>query len=1180
MTRNSNLILPPAVSGALTQYRRRWRLFHLSSGLLGSLAMVIGGVVLAIVADRLLQLSDPVRLACLIVLAAGLLALLAARAVWPIVRRFSDRHAAIGLGQSFPKVREDLVTAVELTGRDADPGVSPSLIARALNQISTRAKTINPRSAVPIRPVLLAFGAFVALVGLLLTSHTVQPEAFDNALNRLLHPTQHVPYYCYTKLTVTSADRPVAIGDSATVTAEVAGEVPARASLEIRTKAAVSTNSLPIEAGKLRWVSGPLFEDLEYRLTAGDAASDWRRVRVVPPPALASKSVFIRYPAYTDGQTETISPVPMSLPIVEGSSVEVQLLPVSRGSDPGFACRAELIRVKPATRPDSPAAVAPAAGSQPDRIALLPGSDGLLRSPMLQLAADAKYAIRLADGFGLVSRASEELDFRIAPDEKPHVAINSPARDLLLLHGEAVVVEASARDNFGLRDLGLQTRRGKLGDQNSPPTFEAGWNSNSKPLSLAAGGPRLKDLAGKVELNVDALGLVPGEVLEYKASAADFAGPAAERTSESSTYRIVVLSDEQHLAMTLTAMRDVKLALLKLAAREKAESANAARLAGKAKADSVTDEAHLAQERQNDIGRDTEKLAKEIESVAAEISRNPSASPEMMASLEQLSRAVRNVADEPISKASDKMGEAADSKQEGEKKKAEQSSAMAGAKEHTDEAVRRLEGLAKAAEQAAGAGQMSSLAAQAAKLAAWQRNLKEATKSVAAKTVGKSLSDLTPEERKAIEDLAKAEKVIQEGIDKLAKDAAEAANKLANTDPAAAAQAGEAAGKIESAKMADRAGDISKSLGQNVLLTKLPDQDALAKELADLAKSMTRPANEDAGEAIVKQIEQFIKRQTDINKTAAGLPDKGAADKLSTLGDKQTDLARDVSEQASAIELLAQELDGFDSKTAAKLNEAAREMTPGASDFYDARRAEGLVHGEKALALLLESRESAEQEKSQNSQAGKNAGSMAALLLLQRIIGGQQKVNQGTVDADKDRAREDAFRARVADLARDQAAVRVDADKLAEMLAENPDLADYITRASDKMDLSRLALDLGRTDKDVRIVQRQILVMLEALLKAGKSGGGGSKLQMARIAAMMQMMALMQQPGAKPGGYAGGSNANLMPAALGPVGSEAWRKSHSKFDEPIGAGYDADFPAEYKDQLNAYFDRLRKEPPK
>jgi hypothetical protein len=559
---------------------------------------------------------------------------------------------------------------------------------------------------------------------------------------------------------------------------------------------------------------------------------------------------------------------------------------------------------------------------------------------MLNLTADAKYIIRLADGFGLASRSNEELDFRIIPDEKPHVTISSPARDLLLLHGESVSIEASARDNFGLRELNLLARRGRLGDQASPATFESAWKSpTTQPL--ATGGPKVKELAGKTMLNVDELGLVPGDVLEYKAASADFAGQPAARASESSVYRIVVLSDEQHLATTLNALRDVKLALLKLAAREKAESANAARLAGKAKADSITDEARLAQERQNEVGRDTEKLAREIESIVAEVSRNPSASPEMMSSLEQLARAVRAVADEPISKASDKMGEAADDKQ-----KAEQSSRMSEAKEHTDEATRRLEGLAKVAEQTAGAGQMASLAAQAARLAAWQRNLKEATKPVAARTLGKSPADLTPEERKAVEELARSEKVIQEGIDKLAKGAADAANKLANSDPSAAAQAGEAAGKIESGRMSDRAGEISKSMSENVLLNKLPDQELLAKDLADLAKSMTRPANEDAGEAIVKQIEQFIKRQTDINKTATILPDKAAPDKLASLGDKQAELARDVSEQAAAIELLAQELEGFDSKTAAKLTAATRQMNPAASAFYDARRADGLAHGE------------------------------------------------------------------------------------------------------------------------------------------------------------------------------------------------------------------------------------------
>ncbi|MDD4889236.1 MAG: hypothetical protein PHU85_04845 [Phycisphaerae bacterium] len=1162
MSRTNQIPLPSVVGQTLGRYRRRWRVLHASGGLFATLAAIVAGVALAVAADRWLRLPAGLRLGVLVALAGMFVGLLAVRVFWPMLRRLTNRDAAVQLGSRFPDVKEDLVTAVELTSHEADKGISRSLIVRALDQISSRTTTVNPRRAVPVRSLLLAMGVFLGLSGLFQSSYLLRPEAVRNALVRLLMPNRNVPYYSYTKLEVTSGDRVIAAGDTVELAAAVAGRVPPQATLELVSHDGRIENQLPIEAGgKTHWTSGSLFKDLRYRFTAGDAISPWGKVRVVPAPSLASKQVLVKYPDYTGGQDERFDPVPGVLAVVEGSTIQILVTPVRRGGEPEFVCRGQLV-----------------AGAQ--TLPLTPGPGGSLRSAAIVPAGSKtiEYVVRLTDGFGLTSRTPDSVVIKLVADQPPTVTIAKPARDLLVLPGESVTVEAAARDDFGLRELSLATRQGRIAEDGKGVTYEDRWHSQL----LKAGDPKTRELAGGTVLNIGQFGLRAGDILVYKAASSDYAGKPELRTRESATYRIVVMSESAHLAIVLSNLKNVQIDLLRLAARQRIEAAAAGKLAGKADREPVNIDARDAQERQKDLIRQADKIARDIESAATEMTRNPSASPKILAEMEKLGRSVRAVGEEPMTDAANKEGEAADNKKPDATKKPEQAAALTAAKEHGEEAARRLEALAKAVEKTAAQGQMERLAAAAELLAAQQRNLKESTTPVGKMTLGTGKEQLPTTQRDALEKLAQRERDIKNDIDDLARELAKAAAKLADSSPSDAGKADKAAQDMESGKMSPQADEIAKNMNNNQLGTSLDDQQDLARKLADLAKRLRSEDNKDekqeAGEQIIKEIDKFIARQRDINagtESAIARGGKPDAKVANDLGGRQSDLGRDVSEQSAAIRMLVAELENFTSQTALKLDAAAREMRPGAIRLYDSEFPEGLDHGKKALALLLDARKDAEREKPKMNEAGKSGASMAAMLLLQRIVNAQKAVNQGTIEADKLRAQEETFKRLADDLVRKQTGVKVDADRLADMLAQIPELRKYIQTAGEKMDVSRLALTEGDTGDQTRIVQRQIIAMLEALMQQQPPGGGGA-LQQARIKAMMQMM----QRGSGSGGYAGGSNANLLPSSLGQVGNEAWRRSRQRFDETIGASYDTEFPAEYKDLLNAYFDKLRKEPPK
>jgi hypothetical protein len=51
-----------------------------------------------------------------------------------------------------------------------------------------------------------------------------------------------------------------------------------------------------------------------------------------------------------------------------------------------------------------------------------------------------------------------------------------------------------------------------------------------------------------------------------------------------------------------------------------------------------------------------------------------------------------------------------------------------------------------------------------------------------------------------------------------------------------------------------------------------------------------------------------------------------------------------------------------------------------------------------------------------------------------------------------------------------------------------------------------------------------------------------------------------------------------MPATTDEAENEDWRRARSRFDEQLGAAFEARVPARFRGLLDAYFDRLRKEP--
>jgi hypothetical protein len=1170
MTRSNATLLPGTLRRVLDRYRRRWRGVNFQRGLFLTLALVVGAVGLAVAADRLLRLEPTARAVALGTIAVLFLGSLVWWVIRPIIRRITDRDAAVRVGRHFPDMQEDLVSAVELSN-DAQSGsdtMSHGLVVSVLDRIAGRAQSkVDPRRAVSLKPMFLAGLAMVVMAGILAGAYIVRPESVYNALMRLFQPTQSIPYYSYTKIDgISPGDQVIRRGDTAELIIALSGKVPESVRLEAKAGNTPVRATLACENAKAEWKSGALFEDFTYRIVAGDALSDWYHIRVVPPPSLHGKSAIVTDPAYAGGDVNTRTDLQGSLDLIEGQTVVLLGEPLDRGADAKFACQGIL-----------------ACGA--DQFPLKIDEKGCLRSPLLEPKKSGEYVAMLTDGFGLQSRTPDSTFIKVREDAKPQVVISEPARDLLLLPGEEAVVSIEAHDEFGMRGLVLAQRRvvGQDPKAEAPKDPEAGpWNRKT----LKEGGVHSRELKDKVRLDITALGLVPGDTLEYQAESADFAGDEVHRRSTSPVWRVAILSENQHMEMIENRLRELQTELKQRAAEQRTEAAKLEALQTKAAKESITGEAQEAKDRESTVKNATEDTARKFAALLPDLARNQSAPIETMAELGRLTDAVKAVAAKPMTQAEKNLGEAA------QNKAGEQSPNLQKAEASEKSAADRLDELAGATERLARSNALNKLAGDAERLAARQRDLKQTTEGMAPKTAGRSPSDLPKEDAENLDRLAGAERNIEKGIEDLAKSLEQAASSMSYSSPSDAEAAQQAGGKLQQNKTADKAGALAGQMQKNTLFSSLPAHDQIANELSDLAKQLKAAAGNndqsDPMEQITKEIEQFISRQREINTDTEGLikkPDpKVSADKQ---GDRQASLGRDVSEEAAALKELADEIEDFDSKGAESLRKAAEEMKTGANDLYASKMPDGLDHGKKALDYLQEAKDDVIEDGGGGGGGGGMANAqqmrkrMAAMLLLMKTVAAQKKINRDTSGAAEERITDtEAFNRKMNDLAGRQSGARQDARRLEEMVKDDP-AADQIALAGGKMDSSRLALAGGDPGPETRKVQAQVLAILEQFLKSQKppkkpgEGTGDGVLVM-----MMLQMMMGNGPGQQPGGFDGGENAPLDPSKVGRVDDESWRTTRGRFDDHLSEGSQENIPVQFRDILNSYFDRLRKEPPR
>lgn len=449
------------------------------------LAWIIGicqGILLAVLAVALADywLLLPVWARSV---AAGGIALLAIFGLFRLVqflrRPTAIKEAALDLEASKPELGCEISTAAEyLSGerqitREYEPEIVAALEAKAAAELR--------RTHIPYERRLVLPAVILALTGIAVLVFLFVAPTMLTALQRTVLPFSDAHY---TKVQVEPGNVEIPLGSSLDITNTFTGRVPKEPQFHWRQDSTQPWQTAPLinqlGGGTYAYALREIRQNLQYRVTGGDAVSEIFEVQAYAPPEVKDLNVRIEAPSYTGrAPASQISP---EITALRGSQVQIQV-------EPSTILSAAKLRFSGV------------AGEMP----LVPGPGGLWTA-QLTVTNETEYWIDLFDAKGRRGGSSKPHPIHALPDTPPTVVIQAPGQDMRATLTNRIPLRISVSDDYGVKDLKLVFH--KLGEA-----------EQVVPLTLSKSSA--KQQMATAELDLAALDLKDFDVVAYHAEATD-----------------------------------------------------------------------------------------------------------------------------------------------------------------------------------------------------------------------------------------------------------------------------------------------------------------------------------------------------------------------------------------------------------------------------------------------------------------------------------------------------------------------------------------------------------------------------------------------------------------------------------------------------------------------------------
>jgi hypothetical protein len=502
--RSSGLALPESLRRQLDAFRRTVWTIKAIEAVCGAVFGVLVAWLLLFLLDRVGDTSAAVRWALFTaaVASCGVIPVAFHRWIWS--HRGLDSLARL-IARRFPSLGDQLLGIVEIVRNRSEQDRSRALCEAAIRQVAESAGRCDLREAVPRpRHRLWAWLAAVPLACAVAVPLLV-PAAAANAWARFLSPWRLVERFTFTRVDQLPETLVIPHGEQTAVGVGLRAESqwrPERARVQIGGGPAITADR---DGDRYTLSLPPQVTEAPLRLAIGDAR---QQVTIVPTfrPEIAGISARVQLPAYLGRET-----------------------PLTKDARGGV-----LAVVKGSTAVVTATANRDLAAATIDGASVVP-SGAAFSTPPVVVDQSRDLSLEWQDVFGLSGGKPLTVSLAARDDEPPTIGVDGLAGKAVLLESETVRFGLQARDDFGVKQVGIEWMGSGSG-------VDAGSDHAKGERLLAAGGPTVESLDAVGTFSPAALSIAP-QTVEVRVFAEDFLPDRGRVYSAPAVFLVMTSSD-------------------------------------------------------------------------------------------------------------------------------------------------------------------------------------------------------------------------------------------------------------------------------------------------------------------------------------------------------------------------------------------------------------------------------------------------------------------------------------------------------------------------------------------------------------------------------------------------------------------------------------------------------------
>ena len=473
---------PQDLFGIIAHVRNRWRMKLALRGAVALLGVAFGLFVLAAYGLETVKFTTTSIIVARVGLVVGFIAAVLWFVVRPLRRQVTDEQVALYLEEHEPALQATLLSAVE-SSRNGITAESEALVRKVVEQAidaCVRMDAARRADQAPLKKWAMGLGGLAVAAVLVVL---VGPAFLRHAASALLLVSRSIEAAVPYRLEVAPGDATVPKGADQVVKAKLHGFNSEEVVLMARRTPTSNYEEVPLVRNEDGSFDGMLFDvlaPLDYYVTAGGVRSDDFLLKVVDVPYVQKLDLEYHYPAYTGLEVEKIEDGG-DIAVLKGTQVRVHITPTMK--TPGGQITI----------------------NDKQSVPLTLQADGTLTAAFT-VTADGSYRVELQTPAKERVAASPQYTIDTLEDRAPTVSFRKPGRDTSVSSIEELFAEASAEDDYGVRNLEL------VYSVNGGP---------EKVVKLFNGDRRLPEVSAGHTFYLEELGVQPGDSVSYFARATD-----------------------------------------------------------------------------------------------------------------------------------------------------------------------------------------------------------------------------------------------------------------------------------------------------------------------------------------------------------------------------------------------------------------------------------------------------------------------------------------------------------------------------------------------------------------------------------------------------------------------------------------------------------------------------------